>query len=155
VIARISLFLLAGIVMLGGLAPARPCSPSKRLQGRPPPRDLPATAPLPPPPPRSDPMPPGADGRGKYTNLLLAIRAPEDAKTYGDYKDFGKWSGSAYRSVLHIPPGYWVYVRPIWYVWGEQIAPGTPPTLEQRVKALEAEVKVLREELRKRRSGQE
>lgn len=57
------------------------------------------------------------DAGGKYEGRLHVIYAPEDRETYGAYRDWGYWSGTAYHGVDHLSPGYWVYAYPNWYVW--------------------------------------
>lgn len=56
----------------------------------------------------------------KYSNLLDKLEVPEDLKTYGAFRDYGYWAGDAYRNFTGLPTGYWVYVYPHWYIWGEE-----------------------------------
>ncbi len=56
---------------------------------------------------------------GKYKTLLRQIEVADDQPTYGDFKDFGRWEGTAYKTHQNLPNGYWVYVAPHWYIWGE------------------------------------
>jgi Ca-activated chloride channel family protein len=56
---------------------------------------------------------------GKYKNLLRIIDAPDDSSAYGDFSDFGRWEGTSYRGQNNLPQGYWVYVAPHWYIWGD------------------------------------
>ncbi len=56
---------------------------------------------------------------GKYKTLLRQIEVADDQPTYGDLKDFGRWEGTAYKTHQNLPNGYWVYVAPHWYIWGE------------------------------------
>ena len=54
---------------------------------------------------------------GKYETLLLKIECPEDKDDFGEFKDWGEWSGSSWHQYTNLPSGYWVYVYPHWYVW--------------------------------------
>lgn len=54
---------------------------------------------------------------GKYSKLLKTVPAKQDLAEYGAFKDFGKWDGTAYSGANDLPPGYWVYVYPSWYIW--------------------------------------
>ena len=56
---------------------------------------------------------------GKYQTLLRQIEVPDDQPTYGEFKDFGRWDGHAYKTHQNLPSGYWVYAAPHWYIWGE------------------------------------
>jgi hypothetical protein len=60
-----------------------------------------------------------AQVEGKYRMLLKQITVPEDAATEGEFKDFGSWFGTSWAGYADLPQGYWVYVYPCWYVWGE------------------------------------
>ncbi|MHC5009354.1 MAG: hypothetical protein ACYTG6_00210 [Planctomycetota bacterium] len=81
---------------------------------------------------------------GKYRMLLHQIEVAEDATAYGEFRDYGPWQGTAYKSFQGLEPGHWVYVRPYWYVWrdlaseigekrawGPEQATGAPDTPEQ------------------------
>src|SRR5438874_11359951 len=57
---------------------------------------------------------------GKYTDLLAVIRMPNDKTTYGEFNDYGPYSGTAWGPYMGLPPGNWVYVYPHWYIWGKQ-----------------------------------
>jgi len=61
-----------------------------------------------------------APAGGKYTDLLQKICVPNDRATYGDFKDYGFCSGTAWAGYTNLPAGYWVYVAPDWHIWGEQ-----------------------------------
>src|SRR5262245_24034986 len=54
---------------------------------------------------------------GKYRMLLRQIKAPQDEKEHGAFKDLGYQARSEYAGVKNLPPGHWVYVAPYWYVW--------------------------------------
>jgi RNA polymerase sigma factor (sigma-70 family) len=55
---------------------------------------------------------------GKYSVLLRKFESKEDHQQYGDFYDYGYWAGTAYLSHMDLPPGYWVYVAPNWFIWG-------------------------------------
>ena len=59
-----------------------------------------------------------ASVNGKYYNLLNTLYVPQDKGSYGDFYDWGYWSGSSYAGYTNLTPGYWVYVYPNWYIWG-------------------------------------
>ncbi len=61
-----------------------------------------------------------ASVNGKYKNLLRIIEAPEDGASHGTFDDYGRWEGTSYRGQNNLPQGYWVYVAPHWYIWGDQ-----------------------------------
>jgi hypothetical protein len=54
---------------------------------------------------------------GKYRTLLRRIAAPADRATYKYFCDYGWYSGTEWAGHRDLPPGYWVYVYPHWYVW--------------------------------------
>jgi hypothetical protein len=56
---------------------------------------------------------------GKYQNLLRVVEAPADA-AYGALHDYGHWDGTSYAGQDNLPTGYWVYVAPNWYIWGDE-----------------------------------
>jgi len=60
---------------------------------------------------------PQASVDDKYSHLLRKIAVPEDQGFYGDFYDWGSWSGSSWRGHTDLPSGYWVYVFPHWYIW--------------------------------------
>jgi Ca-activated chloride channel family protein len=60
-----------------------------------------------------------ASVNGKYKNLLRIIDAPDDSSAYGGFSDYGRWEGTSYRGQNNLPQGYWVYVAPHWYIWGD------------------------------------
>src|SRR5688500_5988699 len=69
------------------------------------------------------PAPAHAAGLGKrYAKLLRQVAAPEDQKSYGDYYDYGYYTGTNYAGQNDLPRGFWVYIAPNWYIFGE--APG-------------------------------
>jgi len=57
---------------------------------------------------------------GKYRRLLKKIEVRDDVQQYGAFNDFGFWDKSAkYKGHSDLLPGYWVYVYPNWYIWGD------------------------------------
>jgi hypothetical protein len=65
---------------------------------------------------------------GKYSNLLTTLYVPQDQGGYGDYYDWGYYTGTSYAGYSNLPVGYWVYVYPNWYIWGSLAPVGTPET---------------------------
>lgn len=71
------------------------------------------------------PLPPKTSGLeiqrasldGKYEKLLAIIEVPTDKATYGQFNDYGPYTGSSWKGYKRIPPGIWVYVAPNWYIW--------------------------------------
>ncbi len=63
------------------------------------------------------------DGRasvdGKYTNLIQVMECERDGAKYGNYKDYGYWSGGNWCGDIG-KAGYWVWVYPKWYVWSQK-----------------------------------
>jgi len=58
---------------------------------------------------------------GKYRRLLKKIEVRSDVATYGDFRDFGHWDRTAYSGHSDLPAGYWVWVYPNWYIWGDAV----------------------------------
>ena len=54
---------------------------------------------------------------GKYSGLLRKIEVADDEKTYGKFKDYGRYTGTSWKGHKDLPAGYWVYVAPNWYIW--------------------------------------
>lgn len=77
------------------------------------------------PPTAAVPQPAGGP-RSRYRTLLRKLAAPDDRTAYGDFCDFGYWAGTRYRGQQDLPPGYWVYLAPDWYIFKEE-GSGTPP----------------------------
>jgi len=65
-------------------------------------------------------IPAKAHVEGKYQKLLRRIRVPRDKQSYSDFSDYGHYDGNEWAGYTDLPPGYWVYVYPHWYIWGEQ-----------------------------------
>jgi hypothetical protein len=86
--------------------------------------------------PQPGAVPPGAGGgvvpaqasvNGKYSDLLKVINVPGDQASYGQFNDWGHWTGTSWAGHNNLPPGYWVYVAPNWYIWGKQGAAQPQP----------------------------
>ena len=56
---------------------------------------------------------------GKYRMLLRQFKFADDKNNYGDFNDYGSYSGTDYAGFSGLPRGYWVYVAPYWYIWGD------------------------------------
>ena len=61
-------------------------------------------------------IPEAAYANGKYSNLIQKIECPRDSLTYGEFTDFGFWRGGEWCG-QDASAGYWVWVRPNWYIW--------------------------------------
>lgn len=96
-------------------APARESGPAPELG---PVREGPAT----PAPARES----GAKQHSQYRTLLKQIEVPDDRKNYGDFCDFGYWPGAEYAGHKDLPPGYWVYLAPNWYIFREDVTSQSP-----------------------------
>ena len=57
---------------------------------------------------------------GKYVSLLRRISVPRDRRRYGLCRDYGRYSGSSWAGYRNLPPGYWTYKYPHWYIWGRR-----------------------------------
>jgi hypothetical protein len=57
--------------------------------------------------------------QGKYSKLLRRIKVPQDRQNYTDFNDYGPFPATDYAGYTGIPQGFWVYVYPHWYIWGE------------------------------------
>ncbi len=64
-----------------------------------------------------DKIPAKASVNGKYTKLLRVLDCPQDRTSYGEFYDWGHWTGTSWHNHTNLPPGYWVYVAPNWYIW--------------------------------------
>ena len=60
----------------------------------------------------------GDRGRDLHGSDLRGRARPDGRRAW--------WPGGTWAGVSGIPPGYWVYIAPTWYIW-ERLA----PTLEQ------------------------
>ena len=63
-----------------------------------------------------------ATPRSRYQTLLRKFDVPDDQKTYGDFCDFGHWTGGTYSGQTDLPPGYWVYLAPTWYIFKDDVS---------------------------------
>lgn len=70
-----------------------------------------------------------ASADGKYRRLLKKVEVRDDFRRFGAFHDYGHWDGTEYSGHSDLLPGYWVYVYPNWYIWGQDTTPveGTPP----------------------------
>ncbi len=69
---------------------------------------------------------------GKYSELLRKIDVEKDRNSYGEFHDYGHWSGTSWAGHSDLPPGYWVYVAPNWYIFADAQGvefPQNPPQL--------------------------
>ncbi|MCG6552729.1 MAG: hypothetical protein L7F77_10405 [Candidatus Magnetominusculus sp. LBB02] len=66
-----------------------------------------------------DPTLEKASVSGKYSKLVQMMPCAKDKATYGEFNDYGQWSGGPWCGQTG-KAGYWVYVAPNWYVWGEK-----------------------------------
>jgi hypothetical protein len=62
---------------------------------------------------------------GRYRGLLKRIAVPQDAGKVSVFADHGSRHGPTdprpdYEGHKALPQGYWVYVHPYWYIWGER-----------------------------------
>jgi hypothetical protein len=67
----------------------------------------------------ADAAPAKAHVMGKYGKLLRRLKVPQDKANYTDFNDYGHYPATDYAGYTGIPEGYWVYVYPNWYIWGE------------------------------------
>lgn len=65
---------------------------------------------------------PTASAHGKYADLLQELTCPADAEKYGKFKDYGYWEGGQWCGQMG-KAGYWVWLKPTWYVWRTKNAP--------------------------------
>lgn len=54
----------------------------------------------------------------KYRKLLIKFRVESDYPSYKEFYDYGHYTGSSWKGHSDLPPGYWVYVYPHWYIFG-------------------------------------
>lgn len=61
-----------------------------------------------------------ASVNGKYSKLLRVMRVEKDKTSWGEFNDAGRFESMRYYAgETNLPAGYWVYVFPDWYLWGE------------------------------------
>jgi hypothetical protein len=80
-----------------------------------------------------------ASGNGKYSNLLKTFSVPGDRDGHGEFFESGYDDEKGHAGYTGLPPGYWVYVSPNWYIWedvkgspGPGPAPAVGPTAEEK-----------------------
>lgn len=66
-----------------------------------------------------DNVPGEASANGKYYDLLQVVNCPQDSAKYGQFYDWGYWSGTSWCN-QQVQSGYWVWVQPNWYIWRSQ-----------------------------------
>lgn len=71
-----------------------------------------------------------ASMNGKYSDLLFRVPSPQSLKDIGKYKDSGYSATRQFGDFNNLPPGYWVYTYPHWYIWRKQGAPLTGAALK-------------------------
>jgi Ca-activated chloride channel family protein len=59
---------------------------------------------------------------GKYQDLLDKLEMRSDVQRYGAFHDYGWSADKTYAGREGLPAGYWVYVYPDWYIWGENVS---------------------------------
>jgi hypothetical protein len=91
--------------------------------------------------PKSDSIHPAAGEhatgeKNKYSKLLKVIKVEQDRAAYGEFYDWGYWSGTSWAGHYDLPPGYWVYVAPNWHIFGKAngVEPGDNPPIRQQSK---------------------
>ena len=60
-----------------------------------------------------------ATAYGRYSDLVQVLTCEEDYAGYGEYNDYGYWSGGSWCGEDGAE-GYWVYSYPNWYIWNTQ-----------------------------------
>ncbi len=58
-----------------------------------------------------------ANANGRYSGLLRTCTPQDGDARFGEYNDWGWWTGSTYQNCRNLPSGYWVWVAPTWYIW--------------------------------------
>ena len=58
-----------------------------------------------------------------YRMLLRQLHEPDDRGQFGEFFDHGALAIDRYKAHRDLPPGYWVYVHPYWYVWRDRLPP--------------------------------
>lgn len=66
-------------------------------------------------------VPTSVTPRARYKTLLRKIDVPRDQQTYGDFYDYGYYTGTSYMEHTDLPVGYWVYVAPHWLIYKEDL----------------------------------
>jgi hypothetical protein len=65
--------------------------------------------------------------KSRYGNLLKQFEVPADRDSFGDFCDYGYWSGTVYAGQSNLAPGYWVYLAPNWYIFKDDATGGGTP----------------------------
>jgi len=55
----------------------------------------------------------------KYGRLLHVLHLPQDKASYKEFSDYGYYTGTSYYNHANLSTGYWVYVHPFWFIWGD------------------------------------
>ena len=55
----------------------------------------------------------------KYSELVQRFNCPADQAGYGEYTDYG-YSEGGFHCGQEGKPGYWVWVKPTWFVWEQK-----------------------------------
>ncbi len=76
-----------------------------------------------------------ASVNGKYGNLLTILTVAKDVHQYGKFHDYGYYNGTSWAGMKGLPQGYWVYVYPRWYIWGEKNQRNVPVNVSDLQKA--------------------
>jgi hypothetical protein len=56
---------------------------------------------------------------GRYRQLLRVLHMPTETANYGEFREYGFWNGNSYNGLTDLPPGFWVYSAPRWFLWKE------------------------------------
>ena len=64
--------------------------------------------------------PRAASANDRYFDQIQVLNCPQDAQRYGKFHDYGYWAGGPWCGQTG-RPGYWVYLRPNWYVWRHEV----------------------------------
>src|SRR5438067_66355 len=65
------------------------------------------------------PSKPDAAQMEKVRKLIQQLGDNQDKASYNEFNDYGHYPATDYAGYTGIPEGYWVYVYPNWYIWGE------------------------------------
>ena len=115
--------LVVGLAMAGVAAVASEDTdpPGKPLRYTSTPPSIVPAGDVPPPSPEYGP-------KGRYQTLLRKIEVPKDQESYGDFYDYGYYSGTSYAGFSDLPAGYWVYVNPHWLIYKTAVGTGVAET---------------------------
>jgi len=89
-------------------------------------------------------IPAAASVNGKYTDLQQILVVPGDEATFGKFNDWGHWTGQTWANYQGLPPSYWVYVAPKWYLWKSERGQAPAPELPKEASANGKYAKLLR-----------